>query len=86
MAFNWDPISALNLVLCIIILILGFLGYMRNKNHVPLFISLAFGLFAVSHLFSLFESGQDLESILIAVRAFAYVLVIAALYKAAFQA
>lgn len=84
MAFNWNPISVLNLVLCIIILILGFLGYKRNKNQVPLYISLAFGLFAISHLFSLFRTGQDMESILIVVRAFAYILVIAALYKAAF--
>lgn len=54
MAFNWNPIYTLNLVLCITILILGFLGYKRNKNQVPLYISIAFGLFGISHLMAFF--------------------------------
>lgn len=85
MALNWNPIYALNLVLCIIILILGFLGYRRNKNQVPLYISIAFGLFGISHLMSLFKSQNNLESILITIRIIVYLLVIVALYKAAFE-
>jgi len=84
MVFNWNPVSALNLVLCIIILILGFLGYKKNKNQVPFYISIAFGLFAISHLLSLFRTGQNVDTLLIIVRIFAYVLVLVALYKAAF--
>lgn len=85
MALNWNPIYALNLVLCIIILILGFLGYRRNKNQVALYISMAFGLFGISHLMSLFKGQNNLESILIIIRIIAYLLVIVALYKAAFE-
>lgn len=85
MALNWNPIYALNLVLCIIILILGFLGYRRNKNQVTLYISMAFGLFGISHLMSLFKGQNNLESILIIIRIIAYLLVIVALYKAAFE-
>lgn len=85
MALDWNPIYALNLVLCIIILILGFLGYRRNKNQVPLYISIAFGLFGISHLMSLFKGQSNLESILIIIRIIAYLMVIVALYKAAFE-
>lgn len=86
MAFNWNPVYALNLVLCIIILILGFLGYRRNKNQVPLYISIAFGLFGISHLMALFRGEKNPESTLIIIRILAYLLVIVALYKAAFEA
>ncbi len=85
MVFSWNPIYALNLVLCIIIMILGFLGYKRNRNQVPLYISIAFGLFGISHLMSLFKGENNPEGILVATRIVAYILVIVALYKAAFE-
>ena len=85
MVFNWSPIIVLNLVLCIIVLILGFLSYSRNRNQVPLYLSIAFGLFGISHLMELFRGRGNLECVLIVVRLAAYVLVIVALYKAAFE-
>jgi len=85
MSFSWNPISALNLVLCIIILILGFLGYRRNKNQVPLYLGIAFGLFGISHVMSFFRGQNNLENILIIIRILAYILVAVALYKTAFE-
>ncbi len=85
MVFNWSPITALNLALCIIVMILGFLTYTRNRNQVSLCLSIAFGLFGISHLLEFFRGRGSLEVVLIVVRLAAYILVIIALYKAAFE-
>lgn len=85
MAFNWDPIYVVNLLLCIIILILGYLGYSKSKDAVPLYIGIAFGLFGVSHLAILLGQREALGSVLIVVRLLAYLIVIYALYKVAFK-
>ncbi len=85
MPFNFNPVSVINLLLCIVILILGYLSYKKNKNKVAVYISVAFGLFGFSHLMTLFEVGTDLESILIIIRILAYLLVIVALYKTVFK-
>ena len=84
MAFVWDPIYAVNLVLCVIILILGYLGYKKNRDTVPLFIGIAFGLFGVTHLATLLNLKGVLESVLIMIRMLAYVIVIYALWKVTF--
>ena len=83
MALNWDPITAVNLVLCIIIVILGYWGYKKSKNSVPLYIGIAFGLFGLSHLATLLDLKETLESVLIVIRTLAYLTVIFALYKIA---
>lgn len=85
MAFNWDPIYAVNLVLCIIILILGYWGYKKSKSSVPLYIGIAFGLFGVSHLSILLGLKDTLGPVLILIRLLAYLIVIYALYKVAFE-
>ncbi len=85
MVFSWSPVTALNLALCIIVMILGFLSYTRNRNRVPLYLSIAFGLFGISHLLEFFRGRVSLEIILAIVRLAAYILVIVALYKAAFE-
>jgi len=79
--FVWDPISAVNLVLCIVILALGCLGYRKKKNLTALMIGVSFGLFGVSHLFTLLGMKEALTDILIAVRTAAYLIVVYALYK-----
>jgi hypothetical protein len=81
MVFNWDFLTAINLLLCVVILTLGYFGFKKSKNTVIPYISLAFGLFGISHLLSLFCRLP--EDILIAIRMFAYLLVILASSKAA---
>ena len=74
-------ITIVNLVLCIIILGLGIWGYRKRKGDVSLYIGLAFGLFGVSHLLTILGLGAGLNSLIIAVRLLAYLLVIIALYR-----
>jgi len=77
-----DPITTVNLVLCIIILALGIWAYVRKKKYdVPLYIGIAFGLFAVSHLITLLGLAAGLTAFLIIIRLLAYLLVVFALYR-----
>ncbi|KYK38340.1 MAG: hypothetical protein HXS46_07840 [Theionarchaea archaeon] len=76
-----DPMYAVNLVLCIIILVLGYWGFRKNKDSVPLYIGVAFGLFGLSHLSILLGLKETLGVALIVVRLLAYLIVIFALYK-----
>ena len=83
MPFNWDPIYMVNLLLCIIIVILGYWGYKKSGSSVPLYIGIAFGLFGLSHLATLLGYRETLKTVLIVVRTLAYLIVIFALYKVA---
>ncbi len=84
MNFVWDPVSAVNLTLCVVILILGVVGYRRSRSAVPLYIGIAFGLFGLSHLATLLGLKNTLEVALVVVRTAAYLLVAFALYVMAF--
>ena len=85
MQFSWDTMTFINLILCIVILIFGILGYQRSKSQVVLYVGLAFGLFGLSHLATLFGLKESLNTILIIDRTVAYLLVTYALFLAAFQ-
>jgi ABC-type uncharacterized transport system permease subunit len=81
MAFEWDSIIFINLVLCIIIVILGSLCFRKSREQLPLFIGAAFGLFGVSHAATLAGLKVPLTIPLIIIRILAYILVIVALYQ-----
>jgi len=82
MSLVWDPIYAVNLVLCILILILGIWGCKKKKGDmIPLYIGIAFGLFGISHLATLLDLKATLTEVLIVIRTIAYLIVIFALYK-----
>jgi hypothetical protein len=85
MAFIWDPITAVNLVLSVTILVLGYWGYKKSNDKVPLYIGIAFGLFGISHLATLLDFKQSLESVLIIIRTLAYLAVIYAVYTIALK-
>jgi predicted membrane channel-forming protein YqfA (hemolysin III family) len=74
-----DPITAVNLVLTVIIFLLGVALYVRKKNALALYIGIAFGLFAISHLATLLNLATSLTVPLIVDRAIAYIIVIGAL-------
>jgi hypothetical protein len=80
MAFEWDPILFVNLVLCIIIVSLGYLCYRRSRELLPVFIGAAFGLFGISHAATLLGFKVPLTIPLIIIRTLAYLLVIYALW------
>jgi hypothetical protein len=81
MALEWDPITFINLILCIVIVILGYLCYRKMQEPLPLYIGAAFGLFGVSHAATLAGLKVPLTIPLIIVRTLAYVLVIIALWQ-----
>ncbi|MCZ7357544.1 MAG: hypothetical protein O8C66_12420 [Candidatus Methanoperedens sp.] len=83
MVFIWDPITAVNLVLSVIVLVLGYWGYKKSNDKVPLYVGIAFGLFGVSHIATLLDFKQSL--VLIIIRTLAYLIVIYAVYTVAFK-
>ena len=83
MTFIWDPISALNLVLCTVTLVLGYWGYKKSGDKTPLYIAIAFGLFGFSHLMTLLGLKETLTTILIVIRTIAYLIVVFAVYQVA---
>ena len=80
----WDPIYVVNLVLCVIILVFGIIGWSRSKRVFPLYIGIAFGLFGLSHLATILGLKAALEVPLIVVRTLAYLIVVFTVYKMAF--
>jgi hypothetical protein len=80
MVFVSDLIPLLNVVLCTIIVILGILVYTRKGAMGALLIGVAFGLFGISHLYTLLGLGSTWEAAMITARTSGYILVIAALY------
>ena len=75
-----DPVIVTNLILCLIILAMGIWEYIRTKARLELYIGVAFGLFAVSHLITLLGLAPGLTVPLIIIRLLAYLTVIYALY------
>jgi uncharacterized membrane protein len=80
-----DTISLVNLILCVIIVVLGCVGFKRTKDKWPLYIAITFGLFGLSHLLTLLGFKDTLEAFLIAIRAIAYLLVVYTVYRVAFK-
>ena len=74
----------INLVLCVVIVIFGLMGWRRSKKVFPLYIGIAFGLFGLSHLATILGQAAQLEVLLIIIRIVAYLIVVYAVYKAAF--
>jgi ABC-type uncharacterized transport system permease subunit len=80
MALEWDPILFVNLLLCIGIVILGYLCYRKSGDLLPALIGAAFGLFGISHAATLAGLKVPLTVPLILIRTLAYVLVLVALW------
>jgi uncharacterized membrane protein (UPF0136 family) len=83
-AFVWDTMTFVNLVLCGAILILGVIGYQKRDSNASLYIGIAFGLFGISHLATLMGYREILENILIWVRTIGYLVVILAVINLLF--
>jgi hypothetical protein len=80
MTFVPDPIVLINLLLCAVILMLGYLVYRKRDTISALFIGIAFGMFGLSHLNALFDPSLFPEVTFVLMRIFGYLLVAAALY------
>ena len=72
-----DPVITVNFVFCVVIVILGYLGYRKKRDTLPILIGTAFGLFGISHLLTLLSFSE--ATTLIVIRGLAYLIVIFAL-------
>ena len=75
-----DPVVLTNLVLSLIVLILGIWAYAAAKSRSGLYVGIAFGLFAVTHLLSMLGLAAMLSMLIIIVRIIAYVIVMYSIY------
>ena len=80
MEFVYDPITLVNLILCIIIVLLSIIGYVKTRYVTPLFIGVAFFLFGVSHAITLLGLKSAFEWELIVIRTLAYISVCAGVF------
>jgi len=80
-----DTITLVNLILCIVIVVFGCVGFRRTGEKWPLYIAITFGLFGLSHLLTLLNLKETLEPFLIIIRTIAYLLVIYTVYRVAFK-
>ena len=78
-------ITLVNLILCVIIVVLGCVGFKKTKEKWPLYIAISFGLFGVTHLLTLLDLKKTLEAFLIAIGTIAFLLVIYTVYRVAFK-
>ena len=77
-----DPVTVINLSLCIIVVVLGFMGFRKNNDKASMAVGVAFGLFALSHLITLMGMGVRLSNLVIIIRMLAYLIVVIALVNA----
>ncbi len=79
-----DPITLLNLIFAVIIVILGYWVYRSKKLVLAVYVALAFGLFAISHLAVLVGTpSNDISNIII--RSLGYLVLIYALAREAIR-
>jgi hypothetical protein len=74
-----DPVAAINLFLCIVIFLLGYVMYRRKEKISALLIGIAFGMFGLSH-FSVVTGIAFPDVTFILLRICGYILVAAALW------
>jgi hypothetical protein len=85
MTIIWDPIYLLNVVLCFIIMVVGYWGHKKTGDMLPYYIALAYGIFAISHFLSLLSIKGNLEYFLIAIRTIGYLIITFALSTLIFK-
>ncbi|HCL00018.1 MAG TPA: hypothetical protein DHW42_07955 [Candidatus Marinimicrobia bacterium] len=83
MSLTFDLSFAVNLLLCVLILILGIRAFKLGKGKMPLLLGIAFGLFGLSHLANLLGLHDSLSKVLLIMRIFAYLLVVYIQYQIA---
>ena len=74
-------VTIVNLLLCLVIVAIGLLGYRRSRHALPLILALVFGMFGLSHALVLTGISNDLEPVVFIIRGLAYGLVIYLLYR-----
>ncbi len=71
----FDPITLINLVFCIGIVVISVWWSRTSRSTTPLYIGFAFGLFGISHAAVILDLKSAVEPVLIGVRVAAYLVV-----------
>jgi len=80
MTFTWDTIYVINALICAGLMCLGFWGYTRHGDKVPLCMGTAYGIFCFSHILVLFGFRDPSQNFVVIVRFVAYVIVAGSMY------
>lgn len=73
-------LTVINIVLCVVIVALGYLAYKKKEDRLPIYVSVAFAIFGISHIITLLGFKESLMNFLIIIRAVAYLLIVLALF------
>jgi len=68
-----DPVTIINLFLCILIGMICLIGYVKIRSITPLVIGAAFFLFGISHAATLLDLKTALEQEMIVIRTLGYI-------------
>jgi hypothetical protein len=71
-----DPLTFVNLILCIFIVVLGLIVYWKETSTLALSLAVAFGIFGISHLANLLGYSEMLLGALMWIRSLAYLIII----------
>jgi hypothetical protein len=78
---DFDMITSVNLVLCVLIILAGYLAYKKDNGAAWLYLALAFSLFGLSHVVTLAGAAEKLYDPMVVIRALGYLLVLFAIFK-----
>jgi len=76
-----DVFNFVNMTLCVLILAVGCMDYMRTKIKTAFHIGVAFGLFAVAHVISIFGIQGNFAATIMLIKVFAYLIVLFTLWE-----
>jgi len=71
----------MNFILCLVVLAVGTIVYVKTKNKTPFHIGIAFGLFGISHMISLMGLENSFTSTMVLPRAFGYLIIMLTIVK-----
>jgi len=75
-----DPVTIINLILCILIGMICLIGYVKIRSITPLVIGAAFFLFGISHAATLLDLKTALEQEMIVIRTLGYITICIGIY------
>lgn len=76
-----QPLTIVNLILCVVIMIFGYWSYQKTADSLPLALAVGFGLFGLSHLLSAMNLAKSYPLIILGVRIISYLIILLALYQ-----
>jgi hypothetical protein len=77
-----DITTWVNLTAGLIIFVMGIWQYTRSKGRTVLYVGVAFGLFALTHLLTLMGLAASMATLILILRILAYLVIIYAIYIA----